>query len=1030
MLYKKNNTKKLDMELFKNPTSEYRGTPFWAWNCKLDKETLTEQIEYLKQMGFGGFHMHSRSGMATEYLSEEFFDLVKTCVEKAKAEDMLAWLYDEDRWPSGAAGGIVTKNRKYARHHIEIMQEKYEDSENNPDVDFFAAYDIEFNQKGEIVKCKCINEDEKAENVKLYAYIICDGTSGWHNGQAYVDTLSKEAISEFIRITHEAYKKNVGSEFGETVPAIFTDEPNVTNFTRCNHACLKDNGKNSRISIGWTVGLEKIYEEKYHINIKEHLPEIFWELEKGQVSQARYYFHDCIAELFASAFMDNCAKWCEANGIHQTGHVLAEQSLCGQTEAVGEAMRTYRSMGIPGIDMLCNAVELTTIKQAQSVAHQYGREGVMSELYGVTNWDFDFRGHKFQGDWQAAFGVSVRVPHLSWVSMKGSAKRDYPASINYQSPWFKEYSYVEDHFARLNTVLTRGKPVANVGVIHPIESCWINNGPADVKGEKLRELEDNFQNVTKWLSYGLIDFDFISESMLPELTKGTENVFKVGEMNYSAVVIPGCDTIRRTTFELLKKFSKSGGRIIFCGGCPRYIDAVRTDEVYELYKVSEKAEMSKVSLLTALEPERFAEIRNSDGNVSDSFIHSVRKDNDIVWFFAAHAKKQKDYDVPCKEDLNIILNGEFIPSFYDTVNANVSIPEYHYENGKTIVNISIYDSDSILLGLKEGIKNPEIQKQKKEENIIGHIDFKNAVKYSREEMNVYMLDLAEYKLDDEEFNPLEEVLRIDVKCREKLGFPMADGQDIQPWVISEEKITHYVTLRYNIESETDIKDIWLGVEEAESIELNGNAENLIQDGYFVDKSIKKFKLSGIKKGQNILTIKVPFGKRTSIECCYLLGNFNVSVAGLKQKLLPAENEIYFGNTVSQGLPFYGGNITYKTEIDVPEECSLEIFAGKYRGALIKVAIDGKDVGKIVYSPYALKTENIAKGRHTIEFTVFGTRVNTFGSLHNYNQRGKYEFDNIWYGPDYWYQKDGEGWSYEYILKETGMLSSPRIIMFK
>ena len=58
MLYKKNNTKELDTELFKNPTSEYRGAPFWAWNCELEKDMLIRQIEYLKQMGFGGFHMH------------------------------------------------------------------------------------------------------------------------------------------------------------------------------------------------------------------------------------------------------------------------------------------------------------------------------------------------------------------------------------------------------------------------------------------------------------------------------------------------------------------------------------------------------------------------------------------------------------------------------------------------------------------------------------------------------------------------------------------------------------------------------------------------------------------------------------------------------------------------------------------------------------------------------------------------------------------------------------------------------------
>ena len=76
MLYKKNTAKELSEELFRNPTSEYRGTPFWSWNCRLDKDELLWQIEVLKKMGFGGFHMHVRQGMATPYLGEEFMDLV------------------------------------------------------------------------------------------------------------------------------------------------------------------------------------------------------------------------------------------------------------------------------------------------------------------------------------------------------------------------------------------------------------------------------------------------------------------------------------------------------------------------------------------------------------------------------------------------------------------------------------------------------------------------------------------------------------------------------------------------------------------------------------------------------------------------------------------------------------------------------------------------------------------------------------------------------------------------------------------
>ena len=86
------------------------------------------------------------------------------------------------------------------------------------------------------------------------------------------------------------------------------------------------------------------------------------------------------------------------------------------------AMRPLRSFHVPGIDVLCDAAEYTTAKQAQSIARQFGRPGVLSELYGVTNWDFDFVGHKAQGDWQAACGVTVRVPHLAWLTPETLAR--------------------------------------------------------------------------------------------------------------------------------------------------------------------------------------------------------------------------------------------------------------------------------------------------------------------------------------------------------------------------------------------------------------------------------------------------------------------------------------------------------------------------------------------------------------------------------------------------------------------------------
>ena len=185
---------------------------------------------------------------------------------------------------------------------------------------------------------------------------------------------------------------------------------------------------------------DKRYLEKYNDDITDYLPELFFELKEG-ISTARYRYHELVAELFSDGFMKVCGDWCEKNGISFTGHLMNESPLSAQARSLGEALRHYKNFQMPGIDMLCNRLETDTAKQMQSAVHQYGREGGMSELYGVTNWDYDFRGHKYQGDWQAALGVTLRVPHLSWVTMEGRAKRDYPASINYQAPCLNILSF-------------------------------------------------------------------------------------------------------------------------------------------------------------------------------------------------------------------------------------------------------------------------------------------------------------------------------------------------------------------------------------------------------------------------------------------------------------------------------------------------------------------------------------------------------------------------------------------------------------
>ena len=1040
MLYKKNSSKTLDMELFKKPTSEYRGAPFWAWNTEINRDILNRQISYLKEMGFGGFHIHTRSGMATEYLGTEFMDLVKYCNDRASEEGMYTWLYDEDRWPSGSAGGFVTKTKAFRQKFLVFSVEKKEIVDKTVGTEtasryFLAAYDIALDNDGLLKSYKKIGYDDKAENIKRYAYVEFAEERGWFNNQTYVDTLSNEAMQSFIDITYEKYKSAVGKEFGKSVPAIFTDEPQFA----LKHA-LSDSMSDEEIRFPWTTDLADTFANTYNIDLLDYLPELFWDLENGELSAVRYYYHDHVCQRFVDSFVKQCGEWCEKENIFLTGHMVEEKTLKSQTWAVGETMRAYKYFGIPGIDILCDDIQLNTAKQAQSVVHQYKKTGMASELYGVTGWGFDFRGHKFQGDWQAAMGVTVRVPHLSWVSMKGSAKRDYPASINYQSPWYKEYSYVENYFARLNTVLTRGEPIVDVAVIHPIESFWLYYGPSDSNADIRNKFEENFKNLTEWLLTDMIDFDFICESLLPEQYQGSDNgKLSVGSMKYKTVIVPDCVTLRASTLKVLGEFSNNGGKIVFLGDCPQYVDAVKLPLAELLYNKSVQVSFDKYSILANLKDEKKISVYNEKHNSITDFIHCRRKDCNDEWLFIAHYRKDKEYDTPKAQTVTIEIEGVYIPLLYNALNGEVEPVEYENKNNKTYIYRDVYEFDSLLIRLNktEGCHSFSLLPEIGEYELLRLND---DMEYQLSESNVYLMDMAQYCLDNGDWRGVEQITRIDDNCRQILKYPKADGADVQPWLLKKDDSAVGVKLKFDVTSECDLAECYIAGEDIDQLSVNGKVVPIMLSGYYVDECIKKYKLGKLSCGNNTIEIETKISKRISIENYFLLGDFGVSVRGVKKIITPKLQKIGFGNIVNQGLPFYGGNITYKNEFELQSDKSkIIIRVNRFRAPLIKVTIDGEESKTIAYSPYIAEFRDLKKGTHSLEITSFGNRENTFGPVHCCNYKE-------WYGPEKWYSYTDkfsafgpersevflteQEWSYEYVLKEEGVLTAPIILCFE
>lgn len=1053
---------KWSQEEFEHPGAEYREAPFWAWNCRLELDELKRQLDVFKEMGMGGFFPHSRSGMATRYLSDEFFGLVKECAEYGKKNGLLCYLYDEDRWPSGAAGGLVTKEIRYRARHMVISPDRLEgyeagrepfeklESEYQPDdrgntakpKGYFICCFRVWLKEGYLERYEIMRDIQDGEGI-WYVYLQLEEESPWYNGQTYLDTLNKSAVERFVELTYEGYYWHMGEMFGDGIPAVFTDEPQFTK-----KDSLMDHDSRTPVNFPYTNDFDDTFAARYGYHIEDRLPELIWNRENGKLSQARYHYHDHVCERFVEAFSDTIGAWCQRHGIVFTGHVFWEDNLYLQTRAVGETMRFYRSFQIPGVDMLRDDHFFVTLKQCQSVARQKGSAGIMSELYGVTNWHFDFKGYKIQGDWQAALGVTFRVPHLSLVSMEGEAKRDFPSSFNYQAPWKEEYPLIADHFARVNTAMTRGKPDVRVGVVHPIESYWVNWG-VNTQLDGIRSQQDkHFQDMAEWLLFGLVDFDYISESLLSDEPEdcADDKVMHVGKMGYEAVIVPDCITLRRTTLERLERFRKRGGNVIFMGHIPEYIDALESGEAKALAEICTCIPFEKHALLEAVEEYRFLDATLLARELPDDYrtfyrdilsgarinnlIYQMRTDGDNRWIFLAHAYNSNQ-DTEWPDETEFSVKGFWRITLYDTLTGGKKETAVIYRDGRTWFYEDVYKQDSFLWLLEPAEMPAEGSIQRyhdgpgeREEYGVQRLDVPDDVRF--EEPNVYLMDYAEWEIDSEGWQSQDNILRVDTKIREKLGWPVRSHKNVeQPWVRESEQEEEYpLKLRYMIYSEIECEGM-LALERPQDLELyfNGEKKECAPEGYFVDKSIPVLKGFRVRRGENTIEVRLRYSRLTNLESMYFLGDFGVAVHGDRAALTRREREIRIGDIVLQGYPFYGGNLDYVFRFTAEEKGQAQIFIPRYEGHLTAVWLDGEKLGPVAFAPHKKSLGCLEKGEHELRIRVYGNRFNTFGQLHLPDIRWTY------WGPDSW-RSHGSNWLTSYHFRPAGLVTSPELLWKK
>lgn len=1025
---------KLEKE-FADPSSKYRGKPFWAWNSELTSSELRRQIRIFKQMGLGGFFMHSRVGLKTDYLSEEWFNLVRECIDEAKRIDTEAWLYDEDRWPSGSAGGLVTKNPEFRLRQIVVSRESQPEAFSWPEGDEPAyVYGAVFEDE-KISWYKKLDQPEDILILPRGAEVILfevrtQPTNSWYNGQTYLDTMNIEAVAKFIAITHEAYKKEIGEHFGTTVPGIFTDEPN--------HGAVLRELWGHDASLPWTPNFPRRFEKLFGYDLLQHLPELLFDLTDKQYSKVRYHYHRCKTRMFVEAFAKQIGDWCGKNNLLFTGHVLEEQPISHEVSVVGSAMQFYPYMQAPGIDILTQyKLEYITAKQCSSVARQTGRKWVLSELYGCTGWETTFEAYKHSGDWQAALGVTLRCPHLSFYSMAGQSKRDYPASIHFQSPWFRQYKYVEDYFSRLNVVLTEGEPICDLAVIHPVESYYPLFAPDWSTNKRIREMDENYYELVCGLLGQHLDFDFADEQLLTELEvkvdKDSEGSYlQIGKMKYRGIFVPPMLTMRKTTLEILRQFADAGGKVVFSDAPAELIDAEPSDEV-KAFAADKQVDSSIENIANALdEKARRVSIRNSDNTEAKDIFHQFRKVDDDWILFMVNTNREKGYN-----ELNVKLNLQ-LPNggqiqlwnpvdgtkhkvtgdiTYRSANFKIDIPA----SGSALVVITSQPEELPLVNNDANGKEVEINP--------------SAWNFILDDHNVLVLDRADFQAESEGKKGIKkskvEILQLDRQLREYLDIQTRGGMMVQPWVSKNDPIgpTAHVRLSYtfNVKS-VPATLLYFAMEQPERWEIRLNGKEVNSDmatGWWVDPAIKTIPIEPLLlvKGKNTLTLEGQFDRHANLEIIYLLGQFGAEVKGKSAAITRLPSKLKLGTWTRQGLPFYSGNVIYRTSVDIEPEDGKRYFLKlqEFKATAVEITVNNNEPTIIAWKEHQTEiTNSIVSGSNTIDIKVLGSRRNGFGPLHLAEDKPK------WVGPASFTNEETQ-WQDEYKLLDYGLLEPPVIV---
>ncbi len=355
------------------------------------------------------------------------------------------------------------------------------------------------------------------------------------------DLMNPDAMDKFIHLTHDRYYEVLKEYFGNTVIAMFTDEPDVL-------------GRNHRAgSKPWTIGFMDWW--LTHGGKEEQLP-LLW-LEGANASQIRRQYEKAVNKRLGYAYYGKLSVWCAAHGIALTGHphksdeigFLKYFQIPGQ-DLVWRWVAPENHLGLEGLDT-------AMAKCSSDAARHAGKRRNSNECFGCcgpdgNQWAFAPDDMKWYLDWMFVRGVNLLYPHAFFYSLAGERRYgERPPDAGLNNVWWKDYGLFSDYSKRMSFLMTDSHNTTPVAIL--CEEDLLPWAAAKVL----------FQNQ--------IEFNYLEDNLLLDGScKLQDGLLKIEKQSYRILIAEAKDMLSPALKEKLSDFTAQGGIVI----APDSLDAV------------------------------------------------------------------------------------------------------------------------------------------------------------------------------------------------------------------------------------------------------------------------------------------------------------------------------------------------------------------------------------------------------------------------------------------------------------------------